>query len=571
MAHRKDIQFGVNKTKLPRGAPKGTYFSQEAADHAVNFIQALKHSKGEWAGKPFILLPWQRKIIEEVFGWLKPDGFRLYNTVYIEIPKKNGKSELAAAVALYLLFNDNEPGAEIYGAARDRDQARIVFDDAADMVIRSPALMKRCKVIDSIKRIVVPSTRSFYRVLSKEVGAKHGFNVHGVIFDELHTQPNRKLYDVLTKNTGDARRQPLYFLITTAGIDRNSICWNQHEKARQIINGNRVDPTFYAVIYGPPDDEAEKWDWEDENNWRAVNPSIGAIIDIGKVRDAFRVAKENIDEENIFKQLRLNIWVKQSRRWMPMVAWDKCGKTPIDIESLKGRTCYGGLDLASSNDLAALGLVFPRQTGEKEDPETKQVVSEYAYDVLMHFWVPQDTADDLAKHDQTDYTRWIHAGYITATEGNVIDYGFIRRTLRETRGFYNLREMAYDRWGAVQLVQLLEEDGFLVDPEAVKKNKFSSAPVVVPFGQGFASMSAPTKELMTLILQGRIDHGGNPVLRWNADNMVVKIDEAGNLKPDKAKATQKIDGMVALIMALDRAIKHNGEDETSDDPGIVII
>src|SRR3990167_6898685 len=358
------------------------------------------------------------------------------------------------------------------------------------MVIRSPALMKRCKVIDSIKRIVVPSTRSFYRVLSKEVGAKHGFNVHGVIFDELHTQPNRKLYDVLTKNTGDARRQPLYFLITTAGIDRNSICWNQHEKARQIINGNRVDPTFYAVIYGPPDDEAEKWDWEDENNWRAVNPSIGAIIDIGKVRDAFRVAKENIDEENIFKQLRLNIWVKQSRRWMPMVAWDKCGKTPIDIESLKVRTCY---------------------------------------------------------------------------------YGFIRRTLRETRGFYNLREMAYDRWGAVQLVQLLEEDGFLVDPEAVKKNKFSSAPVVVPFGQGFASMSAPTKELMTLILQGRIDHGGNPVLRWNADNMVVKIDEAGNLKPDKAKATQKIDGMVALIMALDRAIKHNGEDETSDDPGIVII
>lgn len=563
IAIRKTLRLDINKTKPPRGAPKGTYFDQSAADHAVNFIQALKHVSAEWNNKPFMLLPWQRKIIEELFGWLKPDGYRLYNTAYIEIPKKNGKSELAAAIALYLLFADNEAKAEIYGAAADRNQASIVFDVAAEMVRRSPALMKRCNIIDSVKRIVVYETRSFYRVLSKESKAKHGFNVHGVIFDELHEQTDRKLSDVLTKNTGDARRQPLFFFITTAGIDRNSICWEYHEKARQLLNGNRIDPHFYAVIYGPPDDEGEGWDWEKEESWKKVNPSLGDIIPIDKVRDAFRVAKENAAEENLFKQLRLNIWVKQSLRWMKMVDWDKCGQTQVDVKALQGKPCYSGLDLSSSIDLTALSLVFPKRIGQKKNEETGETTGEYAYDILMHFWIPEDSAAEKIVKDKVPYDNWERLGLIHFTPGNVIDYAFIRQTLRDIRKEFNLRELAYDRFGATQLIQNLEEDGFIVDPEEAKKNPYHTAPVVVPFGQGFISMNGTTKELMTLVKQERINHGGHKVLRWNADNMVVKVDPAGNIKPDKSKATQKIDGMVALIMGLDRAIKHAGDDETS--------
>lgn len=542
----------ISRRKPPRGAPVGTYFNQEAADHAINFIQALKHTKGKWAGKPFILLPWQLTIITEVFGWLKADGYRLYNTVYIEIPKKNGKSELAAAVALYLLFADREPGAEIYGAAVDRDQAAIVFQVAAQMVRMSPALMKRCKIIDSIKRIVVYETSSFYRVLSKEVKAKHGFNTHGVVFDELHAQSNRELFDVLTKGAGDARRQPLFFLITTAGIDRKSICWEQHEKARQILNGIVDDPTFYPVIYGPPDDEGEDWDWESEANWWKVNPSLGEIIDIEKVRDAYREAKRNIAEENIFKQLRLNIWVKQSLRWMRMADWDKCGQKPIDPESLRGQGCYAGLDLSSSIDLTALGLVFPELIGEEEDTETGELVPQYRYRVLMDFWVPEEMVAEKERRGEAPYEKWVKQKLIHATPGNVIDYGYILRTLENYRKMFDIRELAFDRWGSQRIMMDLQELGFEIDPKL-------PGPHLVEFGQGVKSMSPPTKDLMTLVLQGRIEHGGHPVLRWNADNMVVTQDAAGNIKPDKAKATQKIDGMVAMIMALDRAVRHQGE------------
>jgi len=573
----KTSRWEINRTKPPKGAPRGCYFSQEAADRTVNFIQALKHTKGRWGpgpghpAEPFILLPWQRKIVEEVFGWLRPNGYRLYKTVYIEIPKKDGKSELAAAIALYLLFADGEAGAEVYGAAKDRNQARIVFDVAAEMVRLSPPLLKRCKIIDSVKRIVVYKSSSFYRVLSKESKAKEGFNVSGVIFDELHTQPNRDLLNVLTKGAGAARQQPLNFVITTAGIDRNSICREMHDKARQILNGNREDPTFYPVIYGPPEDD-EKWDWESEDNWRAVNPSLGVILDIAEMREAFKAAKGNVADENDFKQRRLNIWVKQNLRWMPMAKWDKCGKERLDPGALRGQPCWAGIDLSATTDLTALALVFRELTGETKD-EAGVVAAVYKYRTQMHFWVPEERADDLARQNQVEYRNWIAQGYMHATPGNVIDYAFIRHTLRQIRAQYDLRELAYDRLFQGDLfVQGLSEEGFLVEPEEIKRNPHSSAPVVVPFGQGFISMSPPTKGLMMLVLQERLEHYNNPVLRWCADNMVVRFDPAGGIKPDKAKATQKIDGMVALIMALDRAMRHGGENGPSiyEKPGQVI-
>ena len=493
-------------------------FDHEKAERAVTFINNLKHTKGEWHGVPFDLLPWQDKIIRDIFGTVKEDGYRQYNTAYVEVPKKNGKSELAAAIALYLTCGDNEWGAEVYGCAADRQQASIVFDVAVDMVNQSPALKKRIKPILSRKRLVYMPTGSFYQVLSAEAYTKHGYNVHGLIFDELHSQPNRELYDVMTKGSGDARRQPLFFLITTAGTDRNSICYEVHQKAEDVLRGKRVDPTFYPVIYGIDDDD----DWADEENWYKANPSLDHTIDIEKVRAAFLSAKENPAEENLFRQLRLNQWVKQSVRWMPMDIWEKCSFS-VDPEKLKGRICYGGLDLASSIDITAFVLVFPPIPGDDK------------YYVLPYFWVPEENMTVRVRRDHVPYDIWERKGFLKTTEGNVIHYGFIEKFIVDDIG-----EIAFDRWGAVQMVQNLEGAGF----------------TVVPFGQGYKDMSPPTKELMKLVLEKRIAHGGHPVLSWMMDNIHVRTDPAGNIKPDKAKSTEKIDGAVALIMALDRAIRN---------------
>lgn len=514
-------------------------FDEKKAKRAVKFINNLKHTKGVWHGVPFDLLPWQDKIIQDVFGTVKVDGYRKYNTAYVEIPKKNGKSELAAAIALYLTCGDGEWGAEVYGCAADRQQASIVFDVAVDMVDQSPALKKRIKPILSQKRLVYMPTASFYQVLSAEAFTKHGLNVHGVIFDELHAQPNRQLYDVMTKGSGDARKQPLFFLITTAGTDRNSICWEVHQKADDILRGKKHDPTFYPVIYGIEDSD----DWTDETNWYKANPSLDHTIDIEKVRAAYISAKENPAEENIFRQLRLNQWVKQSVRWMPMDVWEKCS-FEVDPEKLKDRECYGGLDLSSSIDITAFVLVFP------------PIPDDDKYYVLPHFWIPEENLDLRVRRDHVPYDIWKQQGYLQTTEGNVIHYGFIERFIEELGMNYNIREIAFDRWGAVQMVQNLEGLGF----------------TVVPFGQGFKDMSPPTKELMKLTLEKKIAHGGHPALTWMMDNIYVRTDPAGNIKPDKEKSTEKIDGAVALIMALDRAIRNESKGgSVYDDRGILIL
>ena len=329
-------------------------YDKDAADFAVMFIESLCHTKGTWAGKKFELIDWQEQIIRDLFGTLKPNGYRQFNTAYVEIPKKQGKSELAAAVALLLCCGDGEERAEVYGCAADRQQATIVFDVAADMVRMCPALNKRVKILASQKRIIYTPTNSFYQVLSAEAYSKHGFNIHGVVFDELHTQPNRKLFDVMTKGSGGARMQPLYFLITTAGTDTNSICYETHQKAKDILEGRKIDHTFYPVIYGA--DESD--DWTDPKVWRKANPSLDITVGIDKVEAACNSAKQNPGEENSFRQLRLNQWVKQAVRWMPMEKWDACA-FPVDEDELEGRVCYGGLDLSSTTDITAFVLVFP--------------------------------------------------------------------------------------------------------------------------------------------------------------------------------------------------------------------
>ena len=541
---------------------EGSNYNKASADYAVMFIENLCHTKGTWAGKPFELIDWQEQIIRDLFGTLKPNGYRQFNTAYIEIPKKQGKSELAAAVALLLTCGDGEERAEVYGCAADRQQAAIVFDVAADMVRMCPALSKRVKILASQKRLIYTPTNSFYQVLSAEAYSKHGFNIHGVVFDELHTQPNRKLFDVMTKGSGDARMQPLYFLITTAGTDTHSICYETHQKAKDIIEGRKIDPTFYPVIYGA--DESD--DWTDPKVWKKANPSLDITVGIDKVKAACESAKQNPGEENAFRQLRLNQWVKQAVRWMPMEKWDKCAFA-VDEDELEGRVCYGGLDLSSTTDITTFVLVFPPSLGGAASVPRlgdgfatsccPPLDEDDKYIILPYFWIPEDNLTLRVNRDHVPYDVWERQGYLQTTEGNVVHYGFIEQFIERLGERFNIREIAFDRWGAVQMVQNLEGMGF----------------TVVPFGQGFKDMSPPTKELMKLVLEQKIAHGGHPVLRWNMDNIYIRTDPAGNIKADKEKSTEKIDGAVATIMALDRAIRCGNDHGASvyDERGILFI
>ena len=514
-----------------------SHYDKAKADRAVTFINNLSHTKGKWAGKRFDLLPWQEQIVRDLFGIVKEDGNRQFLTAYIEIPKKNGKSELAAAIALYLLYADNEASAEVYGAACDRNQASIVFDVAKQMVQMSRPLEKRSKIMGATKRIVNYSNAGFYQVLSAETGTKHGLNVSGLVFDEIHAQPNRHLYDVLTKGSGDAREQPLFFIITTAGTDRNSICYELHTKALDILNGRKKDTSFYPVVYGLSDED----DWNDEANWRRANPSLGHTIGIDRVREAYQQALDNPAEENVFKQLRLNMWTSSSVAWIPEHVYAK-GNGLIDHEDLKGRECYAGLDLSSTSDITAFVLVFPPRYSEEN------------YIVLPFFWLPEDTLALRCRRDHVLYDVWEKQGYIKTTEGNVVHYGFIEKFIEDLSEIYHIKEIAYDRWNATQMVQNLEGMGL----------------TMVPFGQGYKDMSPPSKELYKLMMEGKIQHGGHPVLKWMGQNVVMRQDPAGNIKPDKEKSVEKIDGIVALIMGLDRCIRHQGESgSVYDERGIL--
>lgn len=538
------------KEPRPKGYPKlknykpsqfmlpTSHYDKKKADRAVTFIENLCHTKGKWAGTPFWLLPWQEQLIRDIFGIVKPDGNRQFRTAFVEICKKVGKSELAAAVALYLLYADNEPSAEVYGAAADRQQASIVFDVAKQMVEMSPALMKRSKLMGATKRIVNYSNAGYYQVLSAEVGGKHGFSVSGLVFDEIHTQPNRQLYDVLTKGSSDARQNPLHFIITTAGNDRHSIAYELHTKAVDILEGRRVDPTFYPVVYGLKDDE----DWEDEENWYKVNPSLGYTVDIERLRDAYREAKQNPADEVTFKWLRCNMWVSSTVAWIPDAIYMR-GNEPIDMDALAGRDCYAGLDLSSTGDITALVLIFPPRDEDEK------------YVLLPYFWIPEETIPRRVKANSVPYDIWEKQGYIMSTEGNVIHYDFIEKFIMYLSEKYHILEIAVDRWNATQMIQNLEGEGF----------------TIVPFGQGFSSMSAPTKEFYRLLMEGRIIHGGNPVLRWMAGNVVIDTDPAGNIKVTKAKSKEKIDGIVAAIMALDRCIRQEGQSgSVYDERGLLV-
>ncbi len=520
-------------------------YDERRADFAVGFISMLKHTTGEWYGKPFQLMPWQEQIIRDIFGIVDADGNRQFRTAYVEVGKKNGKSELAAAVALYLLFADGEAGAEVYSCAADINQASIVFNTAKAMVEQCPDLNQLSKLIPSTKRIVFSHMNSFYRVLSSETKSKQGFNVSGLIFDELFAQQTRDLFDTMTKYTGDARRQPLYFLITTAGRDKTSICYEIHCKAKAVMDGSKIDPSFYPAVFGIEEGD----DWEDERVWRRVNPSIGVTIPFETVQAAYEQAKQNPAEEMHFRQFRLNEWCNADIRWMPMDKWDACGQRDAGYnspaahaqleEEMEGRDCYGGLDLSSTGDLTAFVLVFPPAGG---DPK---------YTVLPYYWLPEDVIDLRTRRDHVPYAVWKKMGVFNTTEGNVVDYDFIVAFIAKLSERFHIREIAYDRYGAEKIRRDLEELG--------AEHAFE----VIPFGQGFISMSPPSKDFYQFVMEGRIRHGRHPVLDWNMSNVIIDQDAAGNIKPNKKKSTEKIDGVVAMIMGLARATLGGGIAESA--------
>lgn len=498
------------------------YFDAAAADRACQFFpRFLKHLKGDLAKHPFALLPWQKeRIVRPLFGWKrKADDKRRYSTAYVEIPRKNGKSTLAAGIALLLLFADGEAGAEIYSAAGDRQQASIVFDIARQMRDRSPALARRSTAVKT--GIAVPATASFYRPLTSEAYNKWGYNAHGIIFDELHAQPNRELWDALTTSVA-GRSQPITFAITTAGFDRESICWKLHHYACQVRDGIVPDDTFLPVLFGADPED----DWTSPATWKKANPGYGVSVKPHYLAQKCREAQEAPAAENTFRQLHLNQWTAQQTRWIPMHRWQACA-LPVDPQQLRGRLSFGGLDLASITDIAALALLFPPLEGER-------------YEALLKFWVPAEGARERGRRDGVDYTTWIKQGLITATPGATIDYAFIRRDINQLGKLYRIKEIAFDRWGAALLRTELEGDGF----------------TMIDTGQGFASLSAPSKELEKLILSEQLAHGDNPVLNWMADNVEIKRDAAENIKPDKSATTARIDGIQALIMAVDRAMRQ---------------
>lgn len=492
------------------------YFDDDAAKRAVSFFaECLTHTTGEWRGTPFVLSNWQAKIVRDIFGWKRQDGTRRYRTVFIALPRKQGKTTLAAGLALYAAFADNEPGAQVIAAAADREQARLCFDIAKGMVSAEPELSNRGEVYKN--SIVIPETGSSYRVLSSEAYSKHGLSCSYIGADELHAWPDRELWDVLVTSTG-ARRQPLSVVTTTAGFDRHSICYELWSYAEKVRDGIIQDDAFLPVIYAAAPDD----DWTLPSTWAKANPGFNVSVKEDFYAGECAKAKELPSYENTFRRLYLNQWTESDVRWLGMEAWDKCGQNLPDLDGLP---CYAGLDLSTTTDITALVLAFP--------------AGPIVY-LLPFFWVPGESILKRAKRDRVPYDLWQKQGFIEATSGNVLDYELIRARINALSERFHIKEIAIDRWNATQLATQLAGDGF----------------EVVGFGQGFASMSAPCKELEKRVLGQQIAHGNNPVLRWMASNVSVTTDAAGNLKADKAKSTERIDGIVASLMALGRVIAN---------------
>lgn len=533
---------------LREGPARGLRFDPGKAEQAIEFFSYLKHSKGEWAGQAFTLEPWQMFTMWVVFGWMNASGYRRFRTAYEEVPRKNGKSTKAAGVGLKLAFADGESGAEVYSAATKHDQALIVHGEATRMVRATPALAAKIQIYkNSLSRL---ETYQKYEPLGADEDTLDGLNVHAAIIDELHAHKTRGVFDLMETGTS-ARRQPLLFAITTAGTDQSeaSVCWEQHVYSEQVLRKIITDDTYFAFIAAM--DEGD--DWQDERNWYKANPNLGVSKKLEYMRDQARKAKNMPAKLNSFLRLDLNKWTQQVSRWIDMLLWDANAGPPIDEEALRGRLCYGGLDLSSVSDLTAWILLFP-------DPVDPDRVT-----ILPRLWCPEarlrketdEDAPDRRRNPYADqYQAWERDGWLMTTPGNAIDYETVKAQILADAQTFQLQEVAVDRlFQGYQLSMQLADEGL----------------TVAACGMGFMSMAGPCKEFERRLLEKRLHHGGHPVLKWMANNVAVREDPAGNLKPDKASSQGKIDGIIGILLALDRAMRHTTTTSVYESRGLLTL
>lgn len=502
---------------LERGHERGLTWNPDLAEHAIGFIERLRHYQGIHAGRRFVLSPFQKFIIGSLFGWYAGEQ-RRFRVGYVEIAKGNGKTPLAAGIALYMLVADGEAGAEVYSAATSRDQAQICFNDGKEFVRACPPLLNRLSVGHS--NIAYLQKSSYFRPVSAEGRGLDGKRPHCVIVDELHEHPTSAVVDKMRAGT-KGRTRSLIFEITNSGYDQLTVCWEHHDYSVKVLQSVLQNDAWFAFIASLDKDDDP---FDDETCWPKANPNLGVSVTSEYLREQVREARDIPSKRSLVLRLNFCLWTEASENWVDLTHWDQCS-APVDEASLHGRECYGGLDLASVSDFTACGYLFPPTADEP-------------WEFLLRLWLPEAAVKKLRDKQRLPIDEWIRRGFVSVTPGNVTDYAYIRKAIADDRAHFNLRELAVDRWNSTQLVNELQEDGV----------------TVVEFGQGFQSMSTPCKEVERLYMSHRLAHGGHPVLRWMATNVVATKDPAGNVKFDRAKSTNKIDGMVSLAMAMGRAV-----------------
>ena len=506
---------------LADGPGRGLRWDQADADRAIAFFPAvLRHSKGQFAGTPFALLPWQRFVIGSLFGWKQGD-IRRFRTAFVSTARKNGKSALESGIGLKALVDEDEPGAEVYSAATTRDQARIVFSEAERMRDASPALRRR--ITSTTNNLAVLDTASWFRPLSADASKMDGLNVFVALVDEVHEHPSGDVIEKLDTAMG-ARRQPLMYETTTAGVNRQSVCFQHWDFSAKVLDGAvpaEIADRWFAYIATV---DAED-DWQDELAWHKANPSLGSLLRVEDLRAEVALAREMPSKQNAIRRLRLNQWTQQVVRWIDMDVW-VAGNEPVPPASLRGRPCFCGLDLARVNDLTSLAMLFPPQADEER------------WKVLWRHWCPEDNILERSKRDRAPYSVWRDQGWLVATEGNVTDFKFVEADILALAKLYDITDLAFDRTFAGELVRNLQDEGL----------------PLTEFGQGFLSMGPAAAEFSRKLLGRELQHGDDPVATWCASNVTVRTDPAGNIKPDKERSMERIDPIVALIMAVGRSM-----------------
>lgn len=502
----------IEKQKAFEGTPY--FINEKIATKAVTFVCLLKHTAGRYAGVNFQLLPFQIEFIIDVVATYRRDTeTRRYSTALLFLPRKNGKTELIAALLLYFLFVDDEKGKEIYCAANETEQAKIIFNATNSMLVQDHSLFKKAKTFKSTKTIEKRSVfLDFVKVLTANADTKDGLKPYVFVYDELHAAKDGELWRVLEEGQIN-RDSPLAFIISTAGYNLQGVMKQKYDYAKQVKAGIIEDDSFYSMIF-----EANPDNWQDEQEWIKANPALGRGVTLDNLRKRFIKAKNNGEEEVSFKTKHLNIWCNSSTSWINDAVWQNNIHQGFNDSDFRGVNCYAGLDLSSTTDITAYVVICE--------------LGGFLH-IFPHFWIPEDNARERSRRDRVPYIDWVNKGLIKQTPGNVVDYDFVERDILQINEKFNIKETAYDRWNSTKIITNLTNEGLNLSP----------------FGQGYASMSAPTKAIQTLALAGKINHFGNPILRWMISNVEIIRDSAENIKADKSKSRERIDGVVALVMA----------------------